>query len=49
MVPTPRPPHSACAFRAGARNYSTIGLDLRLNQTSNSRWMQMADSIDHNA
>jgi hypothetical protein len=46
IAPTPRPPHSACAFRASARSHSTIGLDLPVNQTLNSWWMQMADSID---
>jgi hypothetical protein len=48
MAPTPRPPHSACAFRASARSHSMIGLDLPANQTLNSRWIQMADSIDRN-
>ncbi len=40
IAPTPRPPHSAWAWRASARNQSTIGLDSFAASTRNSLLMQ---------
>jgi len=39
VAPTPRPPHSECAFRASARSHSMIGLNLPENQKLNSLYL----------
>jgi len=44
-APTPRPPHSLCAWRASARSQSTIGLERSVDQAANSRRMQMPRSM----
>ena len=44
-APTPFPPQSAWAWRASARSQSTIGLDLSVAQTLNSRRMQIPPSM----